>query len=142
MPNNLASKIKAFGSPMMMGLVAQAAPSVLKGIILEYLQDIKIRDLQIFVDENKSLWGMLTLEYQIKIKNLTSRIKDVRWLTADWLISSSRERISKIRDDRPDHQAERAKLCALISYFLSSKRAYAWLENQALIIRQELSAKN
>ena len=142
MPEKILNKLKAFGTPLMRSLLAQGAPSVLRGILLDYIGDIKIQDLQVLVEENRSLWSLLQPEHQIKIKNICSRIKDVRWLTAEWLITSSRDRISKIGVEDQRHRAEKAKLCALISYFLNSKNAYAWLETQTLIIRQEITANN
>lgn len=140
MKAELLNKLKSFGSPVMMGLLAQAAPSMLRGIILEYLQEIKVGELQILVEENKTLWDKVDPEYQAKIKNICSKIKDLNWLTAEWLVSSSRDRISKLNNNIPEQRAEKTRICALISYFLNSPKAYSWLVQQTAIIRQELTS--
>ena len=131
--------IKKFGTPLMKGLISQAAPSLLRGVLLDYLSNIQMERLQFYVANNISIWEKVDPDYQQKIRNLCSGLKHADWLTAEWLVTSARARITKI-GEKPDPklQKEKQKLCALNSYFLSSKSAYTWLDSQTVVIRTSI----
>jgi|GEM_PF-6874205 len=140
MSPNLLDKIKVYGSPFMKSLVSAGAPSVLRGLIIEYLGDIDIQLLQGYVESDTSLWSLIDIDNQAKLKNLCSNIKDKTWLTAEWLMDSGQQRISRLQgSDNPQKMREKLKLCALMSYFIGSRKAIAWLEKQTVIIKSELS---
>lgn len=121
MPEEKWDKWLNMAGGMMRGLVAQAAPGIFKGYLNELLSQVSLKEITIWVQEDRSLWNNLDRRYQERIKSLRL---DVKWLTADWAIKA-------VQDKRPD----------LASLFTNWQAGYDWLDKQAKIISNELTVK-
>jgi len=117
--------IKKAGGFLSKGLVATFAPRVLKGTLVEFFKEknVDVDHIVEWVLENKSLWDSLGDERQRQLKHLAVKIRDVSWLTDDWVIDS-------LRSDFP----------AIASLFLGWKKSRNWLKRQIIIIQKELTS--
>ncbi len=119
---DIFEKVQSLAGPSMRGLAAQFAPSITKGLLIEYLGKIKIEDIMSYVEKDVSLWSQ-TPEYQAKIKKLARMQGNLSWLTSDWLIEA-------IRKDLP----------SLASMFLGWKKARNWLDRQVAELKQQINS--
>lgn len=105
------------------GAIAQAAPSVLQGALVELLRPVTIDEAVDWVNNNTSLWDSLSPERQESLQLMARKVGSLDWLTADWVIGA-------VRKDCP----------ALASLFLGWRKAHNWLVRQVEIIQKEVKA--
>ena len=117
--------IKKAGGVLSKGFVATFAPRVLKGTLVEFFKqkNVDVDKITEWVLADKSLWDNLGTERQRQFKHLAGKIRDVSWLTDDWVIDS-------LRADFP----------AIASLFLGWKKSRNWLKRQIIIIQKELTS--
>ena len=120
---DIFEKVQSLAGPSMRGLAAQFAPSITKGLLIEYLGKIKIEDVMVYIEKDVSLWSQ-TPEYQAKIKKLTRmQGKNLSWLTSVWVIEA-------VRKDLP----------GLASMFLGWRKARNWLDKQVIELKQQINS--
>jgi len=105
------------------GFVAEMAPKVAKGALVDMLrqQKIGVKEAAKWVEEDVCLWDTLQPQHQKALIALKRQIGSVDWLTADWLIG-----------------AIKADLPALASLFLGWRKAHNWLVRQVGIIKARI----
>lgn len=123
--SEVGSKIKTYADILLKGGVATMAPDVLRGALVEMLKakKVNVKRASEWVEGDVSLWETLEPEHRNSLLKLGQYIKNVNWLTADFVIDA-------IRHDLP----------AVASLFLGWKKGKNWLERQATQIRQEISS--
>lgn len=114
-------EVKKYASVFGKGMVAQFAPEVLKGGLVEVMRKKTVEATCNWVDKNIRLWNELEPDHRKSLLKLGEVVKDLSWLTADWFIEV-------IKKDCP----------ALASLFLGWEKAYNWLERQIEIIKEEI----
>lgn len=117
---NIINQVQKLGGPTLRGLASHFAPQIAAGLMVEYLNKVKITEIITYVEKNISLWSQMTPEYQAKVCKMLSTQKNLSWLTTEWLIDA-------IRKDIP----------RLASLFLGWDKARNWLERQMDEIRQQ-----
>jgi len=122
---SILDRLAKYKGPIRRAVLSEIAPGVIKGYLLEFLarEHMTVSKLTTYVESNKSLWSMVTPEYQTKIQNLAKGIS-INWLTPHWLIDS-------VRNDFP----------SLASLFMSDPDAARWLQDQVRIIREALTKR-
>ena len=121
MPAFDLSKLSGLGK----GLLSQFVPQIVKGYLVEFFRSNKV-DIDLltnWIQNDVSLWSKVGPEDQLKVKQLVSKVGNVSWFTADWLIVN-------LRQDLPT-------LCSL---FLGWEDAHTWLENQFKEIKDQVLA--
>ena len=103
------------------GLVAQMAPSVLQGALVELLRPITIEQAVQWVNNNTSLWDTLGQERQKGLIIMARNAGSLDWLTAAWVIGA-------VKADCP----------ALASLFMGWTKSHNWLVRQVKIIHSEV----
>ena len=121
-PIEIPEEIKRYVGLFGKGTVAYVAPEMLKGSLIEILKTIKTEAASRWVHDNVSLWDELEPKHRKSFMKLGEFVKDLRWLTADWMIQA-------IKEDCP----------ALASLFLGWRKGYNWLTRQIEIIKEEIS---
>ena len=117
--------LKGLGSLALQGLIANNAPLLAKGMIVELLKvnQINVKKLVVLVTENRSLWKELPPEYYSKIQKVMGQVQNLDWLTVEWVIDA-------IRKDLP----------AEASLFLGWRKGRTWLERQIEKIKKEVAS--
>ncbi len=115
--------IKKYGGIIGKGLMGMAAPSIIKGALNETLHGVTVQQASEWVEQDKSLWGNASTDYQIQLKTLRLRLNFGRldWLTTEWAIEAV----------RTEHKA-------LASLFMGWPDANKWLERQLETIKKEI----
>lgn len=111
-----------YTGPLMWGLADIAAPGILKGVMIEHLSGVSVKEMSSWIMENRGLLDQVPQATRLKLRKLAGKIGRLEWLTADWAINA-------VRKEHP----------ALASLFLGWPEARAWLEEQAQMIKKELS---
>lgn len=111
-----------YTGPLMWGLAGTFAPGILKGVMIEHLSGVSVKEMSSWIMEGRGLLDQVDDKTRSKLKKLAGKIGRLEWLTADWAIDA-------VRKEHP----------ALASLFLGWPEARAWLEKQAQTIREELS---
>jgi hypothetical protein len=101
------------GHNLLAGAIINFGPDVLKYAMGEYLGKIQFSDMVKWVNENRSLWVELPEKYKKEIRDLAPKLKNLDWLTVEWLIDASRE--------------SAPSLCSL---FIGWPEGKAWLQRQ------------
>lgn len=119
--------LKKLGGIIGRGFIPELAPSIIKGLIIEFFKQKKvdIKELSSWIEKDVSLWGKVGPQHRQQIMKFASKLGDIRWLTADWLVEG-------MRKDLPN-------LCSL---FLGWPEAYSWLERQVKEIKGQLLPPN
>jgi len=112
--------LKKFANMAFSGLAISSAPAIVKGMLVEYLKNVTLEEIIYEVENNRVLWVRIDPEMQQKTINMLSRLGNLDWLNADFVIES-------IKDEHP----------AMASLFLGWEEARVWLEKQASILKQE-----
>ena len=101
-------------------LISQAIPGILKGALINVFdqKNVDIIVLRKWVEDDVSLWGMISPQYQNYIRNFAPKLGNVDWFTPDWLIDAVRE-----------------KYPAVASLFMGWDKASNWLKRQAAEIK-------
>ena len=117
-------KIRTYADVLFKGGAASLAPGVVQGALVEMLKakKVNVKIASEWVEGNVSLWETLPPEHRHSLLKMGGYIKNVDWLTADWVIDA-------IKHDLP----------AVASLFLGWKKGNNWLERQAAQIRQEIT---
>ena len=123
MLNLSKDSIKLYGNILLKGGLSEAAPKIAKGALVEFLvsREVDRTTVQDWVLGNKSLWEALGADYQQTLKELTSSIDNIDWLTYDWVVDS-------IKHDLP----------AVASLLVGWRKAHNWLIRQIELIKGEL----
>ena len=119
-PFNIPDIFKKYGGVLGKGALAEIAPFLFKGALVEILKGTTVQGASRWVEKKVNLWDIIEPQHRESLKRL-SIVGDINWLTADWIIQA-------IKDDHP----------ALASLFLGWKKANNWLEKQVEIIKQEV----
>ena len=119
--------LSKYGKIFSKGLVAQFAPGIAKGAVIELLFIVKmdVKTVSDWVQTNASLWEQVAPKHQRALKSLAKQIGGVEWLTGDYVIEA-------IKKDHP----------ALASLFIGWVKARNWLERQAKEIKKNLNEGN
>ena len=121
MPFDIPSALKSIAK----GLVAEAAPLVAKGVLVELLRGKTIEEACQWVDENKRLWDSIDPQRQSRIKEFTGKhfspADKLDWMNVDWALEAMRE-------EEP----------ALASLFLGWRKGKNWLARQVEIFKKEI----
>lgn len=115
--------LKDFGKPLIKGLIAEAAPDILAGALVELLRERKVdvKKASEWVESNSRLWDSLDEMRRNAMKRLCENVTDLSWITGEWVINA-------IKGEFP----------AVASLFLGWKKASNWLDRQVEIIREEV----
>jgi len=108
------------------GLVAELAPEVLKGFLIDFFESNNINTAEAteWIEGNKSLWGSLKPEQQAQMKRMAQKAGNLDFVNANWAINA-------LRKDLP----------LLASLFLGWTKAHNWLERQLSEIKEEIKHK-
>ena len=120
-PIQVPEELKKYGKYLGHGLIAEMAPEIVKGALVEMLRVRKtnVKKASDWVQSNASLWDSLTLAQQKGLIKLGENVHNLDWLTGEWVIQA-------IKDDFP----------ALASLFLGWRKGSNWLERQVVIIKE------
>jgi len=123
----LPANFKKYGGLFAKGIMAEMAPGVIGGALVELLRDRKVDVQKVteWVEKNVSLWDALSEEHQGNLHDAIQKvgsIENIDWLTPDWVINS-------IRHDFP----------AVASLFVGWQKASNWLRRQTEIIKEGAS---
>lgn len=121
----MLERLRGFGELAVRGFVANNAPAMFKGVMIEFLRNTTVDEIIDRVNKNKSLWSLVPQEEHDKIRHLAQQIQNTDWLTAEWAIDA-------IRRDHP----------AIASLFLGWTKSRNWLERQCNEIRENLFGDN
>lgn len=113
--------LKDFGGPLIKGLIAEAAPEILSGAILELLRERKVdvKKASEWVETNSRLWDSFGEKQRKGLVKLGS-ISNLDWITKEWVINA-------IKGEFP----------AVASLFLGWRKGTNWLDRQVEIIKME-----
>lgn len=122
-PIQVPEELKRYGKYLGHGLIAEMAPEIVKGALIEMLKARKtnVRRACDWVLNNASLWDSLTPTQQKGLIKLGESVHNLDWLNADWVIQA-------IKDDFP----------AVASLFLGWKKGSNWFERQIGQIKQKM----
>lgn len=123
LPIDVAEVVKKYGGVLGKGFIAELAPKVIKGTLLEVLKQkgTNVKRATKWIEGDICLWDTLEPKHQKALIALKRRIGSVDWLTAVWVIGA-------IRVDMP----------AVASLFLGWKKGHNWLERQVGIIKTRM----
>jgi len=114
--------IKNIASTFGLGFLPELAPYIVKGLLIEYLSGVDIKELDKWIEQDVSLWSKIDRDYHEDIRGAVSKIGDLKWFTSDWLKEG-------LRKDLPT-------LCSL---FLASDKASDWLDRQIAEIKAQVT---
>lgn len=119
-----SEKIKTYADILFKGGVAELAPGIVQGALVEILKakEVDVKKASEWVNANVSLWETIEPEHQKRLLELGRYIGKPNWLTADFVIDA-------IKKDLP----------VVASLFLGWRKGKNWLERQAARIREEIS---
>jgi len=105
------------------GVVSYLAPSMAAGALVELLreQNIDVKKVSQWVEENLSLWDELKPEDQANLKKMAGEVGSLDWMNYEWAVNA-------IRADFP----------AVTSLFLGWPKARNWLGRQVEAIKREI----
>jgi len=115
--------IKGIARTTFQGVIASQVPTILKGMLNEFLRrnDITFEGIVAMVEKNGSLLPHLTPEMTHGMRRAADLVPDIDFLTVDWFIDAIRE----------EHKA-------LASLFLGWKKGRNWLARQIEAIKAEM----
>lgn len=115
------------GTIMAKGLVAQFAPDIAKGVLVELLRkrQVNVKRASEWVQANYNLWADLKPDERANIKKLTSKVGDISWMDFAWAVD-----------------AMKGEYPAVASLFLGWTKGKNWLTRQIEIIRKELTEES
>ncbi len=119
----MAIDIKKVGNLLSKGLISQFAPDIMQGTLVSLFRGWKldVDKTTAWVLENRSLWDSMSHEHQEQFKRMGSKIGDISWLNADWVIKA-------LKDDFP----------GVASLFLGWPKAKNWLGRQLEVIKTHI----
>lgn len=122
-PFEIPEIFKEWGGILGKGLVAELAPDVAKGALVEILKEkgVNVKKATEWVTNNVSLWDKLEFEEQESFRDLAQKVGRVDWITTNWIIDA-------IKHDLP----------SVASLFLGWKKGANWLERQVEIIKEKI----
>ena len=120
----IPEELKKYGGYLTKGVVAEMAPHVLKGSLVEMmkLKGVTVKVASKWVETNARLWDVLEPNQRKALLKLGESVRNLDWLTRDWIIVA-------LKDDLP----------ALASLFLGWKKGSNWLERQVVHIKDEIA---
>jgi len=120
----MPDSFKKYGGVLTKGIIAEMAPEIARGALIEMLRKrkINVQKAAEWVEGNVTLWDILGENYQADLRGVVGRIGNIDWLTPEWVIGA-------IRQDFP----------AVASLFLGWKKASNWLSRQIEVIKKETS---
>jgi hypothetical protein len=113
--------IKKISGFLLRGFLPELTPSIVRGLLIEHLQKVDIKELSRWIDEDVSLWDKIAPEYHEDIKRFVSGLGDIGWFNYEWLEEG-------LRKDLP----------ILCSLFMGDESARNWLEMQLDDIKKRL----
>jgi hypothetical protein len=105
------------------GSIIEAAPSVLKAAMQEYLSKVKFNEMVQWINEDRSLWEALPDNYRRVFKDYGSKLGKMEWFTPEWVIEAGRESAP-----------------SLYSLFIGDPDAQNWLERQIAEIKENIKS--
>jgi len=121
MSSNLLDIVKRYGRLLGKGFIADKAPEIAKGLIVEMLKakGVNVKKATEWVQGNACLWDTLEPKYQNIIIRLRRNAGRLDWLTADWIIDAMKRDIPSVA-----------------SLFIGWRKGKNWLARQAEIIKE------
>lgn len=119
-------EVKKYGGYFAKGIVAEMAPQILKGSLVELMKikRVDVKKASEWVQTNTRLWDVIEPNQRKALLKLGEHVKNLDWLTKEWVIGAFKE-------DLP----------ALASLFLGWKKGGNWLGRQVEIIRKEIGTR-
>jgi len=119
--------IEKYGSILAKGGVAEIAPEISRGILVEVLQtkNMTVNLIVDWIQKDYCLWDCVELKHRVYFSRLAKKVGSLDWITAPWIISS-------IKKDFP----------AVASLFLSWDEAMVWLEKQVVVMKKGMTETN
>ena len=116
---------KKYGGVLSKGFVAEMAPKVIKGTLIEILKQegTTVKKTTEWVEGDVCLWDTLNARHQKALINLRQKLGNIDWLTPDWVVEA-------IKTDMP----------GVASLFLGWRKAHNWLVRQVGIIKERMEA--
>ncbi len=123
--SGIESLMKLAG-PVGNAVLKSAGPYILRGALIELLksQDMTTKTVTGWVREGTSLWDLLTPSQQSVCRDYVSKLGNVSWFTAEWVIES-------LSEDFP----------AVASLIINWDEASEWLNKQVDIWLSEITGK-
>lgn len=122
---------KDWGGLAVKGLIQVGAPSMLKGLLVELLNQpaiykgrqhkINVKLVVELVENNESLWLLFDQNRISQIRRIATQLGSIDWITPEWVIDAIRN----------DHSA-------LASLFLGWRKSRTWLGKQISEIVSQL----
>ncbi len=112
-----------FGKVLFLGTAMTNAPKIVQGFLVGIMkkEHIGVKEASQWVNEDRSLWAVLSEEDKAKIKRLRPLLGKSDWLNSEWAIEGlSRE------------------MPGLASYFAGDDEARSWLEKQLEEIKKDI----
>jgi len=104
------------------GLIKDQAPNIFKGIFIELLADVSVKEASDWVLDGYNLLDRLPEKYRIQINEFN--MGTLEWFTPEWCIEN-------LKEARPE----------LSSLFLGWKKGNNWLQRQCIDIQDQLGTK-
>lgn len=114
---NLAKIADIFGR----GFIPELAPSIIRGLLIENLQKVDMKELYRWIETDVSLWSKIDPKYHDDIKKVAPKLGNINWFTLEWLQEGLRKKLPK--------------LCSL---FMGDEDARRWLESQIEDIKNHI----
>jgi hypothetical protein len=83
--------LNEIGSSLITGGLIHMAPSIIKGMMKEYLGQIKTADFIMFVQTDANLWNEFGPEYQNILLQYAPKFGRMEWFTAEWAMEAGRQ---------------------------------------------------
>lgn len=116
-------KIKDYLDIAKKGIIAESAPYMLQGAMIQWLTKVKMDTIIDYVQHNTKITELINQKGWDNIKYIAGNIGDTSWFTADWAIQA-------VRKDNP----------AIASLFMGWTKARNWLERQFALLREQLDS--
>lgn len=123
MPIEMPESIKQLSGILRKGIVAEMAPQIAQGVLIELLKakKVDVKKATQWVQDNTELWKDLEPHHKERLKQLAQKVGKVDWMNTNWAIDA-------MRNEMP----------AVASLFLGWKKANNWLGRQVEIIKERI----
>lgn len=112
--------LRIFGS----GLLVVAGPQLLEGMFSEWVKGVRVRDIESWIVERKSLWDNIEPKWQRQLQHYAPRMKNLDFISVEWAY----------RVAQPVNPS-------LVSLFLNWPEAHQWLESNLEDLKNQCLAK-
>jgi hypothetical protein len=113
------------GSTIINGALINYGPSVLKGVMKEYLGMIVFSEMVDWVNKDRNLWDELPDNYKKILKTYGVRLGKLEWLNVEWII-----------------EAGQTSNPGIASLFIGWEEGREWLNRQLENMKEQIGVKN